>query len=286
MQSYRSILQSVVCVGAVSLGAMALPAQGSVIALEQFDYTAGTDNLGTFNGGTGWSGGWKNDGALTVSSTADVQASSLAAPTGYLGTPAGGSVIETSVLAYRALASDIHFDIDQDYYVSLLTRRSGTAKSMSVQFMSSATNTVASFGNSTGGTLFVGGIGSNVNGAGPRIGTGATPQDSNTFLWVFKISAKQTGNDQFYLKTYKVGGAESVGTTEPTSWEVTGNAGASNSTVANRIGIVTGSGQTLEFDEIRIGTTWQDVAAVPEPASMSLLGLAGVALLGRRRGKA
>jgi len=37
-----------------------------------------------------------------------------------------------------------------------------------------------------------------------------------------------------------------------------------------------------DFDEIRVATTWAEVA-VPEPASLGLLGLAGLLLLGRRR---
>jgi len=39
-------------------------------------------------------------------------------------------------------------------------------------------------------------------------------------------------------------------------------------------------------DEIRIGTTWGDMLIVPEPSSLSLLAVGGLALLLRRRAKA
>jgi hypothetical protein len=40
---------------------------------------------------------------------------------------------------------------------------------------------------------------------------------------------------------------------------------------------------SMLVDELRIGTTWSDLTAVPEPASMSLLVLGGLALGARRR---
>ena len=44
-------------------------------------------------------------------------------------------------------------------------------------------------------------------------------------------------------------------------------------------------GQTSGFDEIRFGTTLADVTpgAIPEPSSLSLLALASLALLRRRK---
>ncbi|HZZ43614.1 MAG TPA: PEP-CTERM sorting domain-containing protein [Tepidisphaeraceae bacterium] len=44
----------------------------------------------------------------------------------------------------------------------------------------------------------------------------------------------------------------------------------------------TGAATTL-IDDVRIGTTWSDVATVPEPASLSLLGLGALGMLSRRR---
>jgi hypothetical protein len=47
-----------------------------------------------------------------------------------------------------------------------------------------------------------------------------------------------------------------------------------------------GEPQGIKIDEIRIGTEWADVAAVPEPASIGLLSLGAIGLLARRRRKA
>ena len=43
----------------------------------------------------------------------------------------------------------------------------------------------------------------------------------------------------------------------------------------------TGTG-TASWDEIRVGTTWADVTPVPEPSTLALLGLTGIAAIGYR----
>jgi uncharacterized protein (TIGR03382 family) len=49
------------------------------------------------------------------------------------------------------------------------------------------------------------------------------------------------------------------------------------------IGFAAGADATWTVDEVRIGSTFADVAPLPEPAAASLAGLAGLSLLGRRR---
>ena len=44
-----------------------------------------------------------------------------------------------------------------------------------------------------------------------------------------------------------------------------------------------GGSRWIEYDEIRLGTTYDDVTPVPEPATMALLGIAGLGTIIRRR---
>ncbi|HEY1684251.1 MAG TPA: PEP-CTERM sorting domain-containing protein [Tepidisphaeraceae bacterium] len=51
-------------------------------------------------------------------------------------------------------------------------------------------------------------------------------------------------------------------------------------------GVATNSNPNeVDIDEIRVGTTWADVTTVPEPASLSLLGLGAIAAMKRRRAR-
>lgn len=277
---------AVLVAAAISLGAIDLlgnAAHASLIASDSFSYNT-SETLGAQSGaGNGWGGGWMDNITLTTAATEPVQANSLTTPPNYLTTATGGSAggaANAGMVIYRALASSISLDVDQDIYFSILTRRSvGTqGRSMGIAFHEGSSAAKASFGNSTGGNAYVTSIGALQQTASSVIA------NNPTYLWVFKISAKATGNDQLFVQTYRSDPSpHTVPNTEPATWQVEGQPAVATGSLT-QLSIAMGTGAQLEIDEIRLGTTWQDVAAVPEPASVGAVGgLVGLALLRRRR---
>jgi hypothetical protein len=105
---------------------------------------------------------------------------------------------------------------------------------------------------------------------------------------VAKIVASAAGSDTAYLKVFGTGYSSQVPFAEPTTWDATVT--EITSAILDRIRIRIDNGNTAslpgEVDEIRIGTTWADVIGVPEPATISLIGLLGFAgLVVRKRAR-
>ncbi len=102
-----------------------------------------------------------------------------------------------------------------------------------------------------------------------------------TYFFVVKLVTSASEADVISLEVY--GPDDIVPLTEPVAWGATDT--ASVSTVLNYMRVDVGKGSTCgEMDEIRIGETWADVA-VPEPATLTLLGLGGLGVLIRRKRK-
>ena len=51
---------------------------------------------------------------------------------------------------------------------------------------------------------------------------------------------------------------------------------------AMNISLASWSATSGSWDEMRVGTTWADVTPVPEPSTLALLGLTGIAAIGYR----
>lgn len=116
------------------------------------------------------------------------------------------------------------------------------------------------------------------------IGGPVFQSDGMTHLMVLRFDLSNSGNDR--IRVY----LDPIGTIEPASAAADFSVGEF---LADRVGAITdftfGDTQKASaFDELRVGTTFADVAnlkAVPEPVSVVLLGWGaiGMLLLGRRR---
>ncbi|MEO5916252.1 MAG: autotransporter-associated beta strand repeat-containing protein [Luteolibacter sp.] len=243
-----------------------LGAQATQLAYEGFDYATGSGNLTTQNGGTGWNGAWQtvNNGS------ADVIASSLAAgassPTGYdlrsLGNSSNlpnnrrvGRSLNTSTTGpfgsrgYRDPNGRIGAD-GTTLYLSFMQQPDGTSAYYEFEFHRGDLGDggrIAGIGNDTGTT--------NVNLRAPNgthsaIGAGSTAVN----FYIVRIDFKP-GNDDVYV--YR----NPTSATDPGL----GAATLTKTAVADMSfsGVSLGAfnnGRTVAHDEIRFGTTWDDVA--------------------------
>lgn len=259
-------------------------AHAALLAYEGFDYTTGT--IAGKNGGTGFAEAW---GSISGGGNINVVTTQL----NY--TDGNSNALDTlgnSVYIDRSTRSVSRL-LDQTYSSGVVWL-SFLIQPNSAIFGSDPQNTGSSF------RLVL------LSGTTERLQAG----NRNNSSTVYGISGfSQTGNStvsvlgntdvQFMVVRYEFGAAGSVHLfmnpdldTEPALVDadaaLTGIAAAMSfntirlQTLAADISTET-SRSRGRFDEIRLGETYFDVTAIPEPASLSLLGLGGIALLRRRR---
>jgi len=257
-------------IGCIVLLGMVSTIQASPMAYEGFDYSGTT--LAGANGGVGWNTSWKSDAALTTDSIADVQAGSLAAPAGLdtsgnhlaLILPGGQST------AFRGLASSAQLDlgVDATYYMSILHKRYNGGMLFGLNDASGNNVFAISLSSSGKYTMLLG---------ADSVSEGVATSTAGAYLTVIKIEASAAGNDQAsYIRYYET---QTVNT-EPTAWTLTSN-GIDLGSVGSTVKLFGGSDRTIQYDEIRLGTTWASV--IPEPTTLGLLGLVFRVLFGLRR---
>lgn len=283
--------------------------QANLIAHESFDYApkATNDTLpgGTgitgLNGGTGFSGAW-NDFAVStaVGRTGDlgtgiissdpitfVSAGNMTSPLSYTDTNGNelvtsGNQLRTSFgdgsVAERALPQTYGNDgetiwlsfLGQSYSNSNNRRWSGISLGGDLGYFGLAANNENTSANNANWSF---------------ANFGATPGDEE---FIDTGIAAGSGDPSFVLIRidYKAG-AEDIYMwvnplldVEPNILTADGSGSAALPTF-DRI-VVTGRWQS-DYDEIRLGTSFASVTPVPEPGSIALLALSGIALLARRR---
>lgn len=268
---------------------VACPARAALIAYEGFDYGAATEINGQ-NGGSGFAGAWASSPAIGLSAT------SLAYPTGASYTPVGGSISDATAggSATRMLSGSI--DASQEgltVYTSVLLNKLVTTASAGYGFFQFDSNSSVT----DAGTIYMGvGTGGVTFSAGDRADATPTMAPTGgaiglTYLMVRKIIFHAgTTPDEVFLKVYTP--TDTVGS-EPTAdagWSAVSHADAGNkwSAIYDRIRFDQGANARYALDEIRVGTTWSDVAyVVPEPSAMVMMAAGAFSLLmyGWRRRK-
>ena len=254
-----------VMAGLIFLLGLAGPSWAELIAYEGFDYAADSLLYPGRNGGTGWARQWVDYATPDSVIRSGSLPNTLVPSTGdYLDLePSDGGQI------YRQTSSALSLGEEVTYYMSYLIQPEIENAGRIYLNPNNWGNLWILLDNGKPGIY---------NGSADW-GEQRTPQ-TDAFLMVLKVVGHETGADEFYLQMF--GPSDTL--VEPTTWEMQTTATVAAKTAGCVIYIVGPSGDyraNYLLDEIRIGTTWNDVVGVPEPASLALL--AGGAVLGVRR---
>lgn len=243
----------------------AVSARGELIVHENFDYAAGP--LDGQNGGVGFAGAW----STTVW---EVRSGSLSFPAV---SPTGNYVQDTGSYpaeAQRLLRTPINFDTEGIHYLSVLLNKTdgGNASAEPLMvYLAQGSAAAASLGITSSEKLMVGADKTSLFTAGPAVPA------STTVLAVLKLATHADAPDQYYGWVFEPG--ETIPVTEPTTWDCSYSSSVAG-IVCDRLGMLSGNA-IGSIDEIRLATTWGEVAPAPEPGAglLLLVGLAGLVLL-------
>jgi hypothetical protein len=255
-------------------------ASATLLAYEPFNYTPGTSLVGTTTTGTGFTGTWSDTGSGGGTESFSVSSGSL--------TYSSLATADNSVTGITATSGTYPNDVE-----TLATPIAGpTATDTSVTtWYSVLIRTPSSVSNpggldivATGHTIFAGTSSSSAWGlsyvGGGNGSTGAsTISADTTYLVVLENVATYVSGAE--SDTWSLYVDPTVGQTSPGVAATVVN----TTLVAGKVtAIGMSSVKPYSWDEIRVGTTYASVTpAVPEPATLGLLLLAGGSLLLKKR---
>ena len=239
----------------------------ALIAFDSFEYDAGTDNLNGKNGGSGFTAGWSGTAGIQ-----EVRTPGSTYP--FLFTLGNKAFISASNQNSRNLTAGNIGTGDSTVWLSFIGQRVGVnnIRFFGLSFYEGDVNTPANerftIGENSNNNNDQWGVHFTNTGT-PRLDVAGTSVNTESLI-LARIDYHSAANDDFYLW---VNPDLSLG--EPSI----GSAGASSVGLQNvtfdRISIRggTASGGNIgeaNYDEIRIGNTFNDLMSIPEPASVLL----------------
>ncbi len=282
---------------ALIIGAVAMPATATLVAYDPFlsgdnrgagEYTAGSDMRTMGAAALGWVGtsGVDGFGVSHAGTTGNFQANATGQDSPAVTYEQGGRMQWIGVGNFpsdRNITRQLNpLPSSSEWYFSIMTNRLGWAD------VSTNTYAVGGFTNSSGSGLQVGyddTAGNNIPDLVLRMGgtnfvlEADAPSSANRFVLV-KLTINESGNDTVDVWV------NPASLTTSTPADLTFNSvNVSDSLTPFTQSKYESPGQSgvVYWDEIRLGTTFEAVTGIPEPGSLALLGLGGLALIARRR---
>jgi hypothetical protein len=275
---FRTTSCVLVGVALVALFASGSPVYATLIAYDGFGQSGTLTGSST---GSGFSAPWNASTAFSlVNSTLPRPSDVEAAHPGATGRVQFSNVQDQ--YAIRQLTTPVDLGADATYYLSFTMH---PAHELQVGFAKTPgwawTNGRLVAGMASGGHTWLWQP-HNETWVGTNMGATAYSKAVPRF-YVMKIEASSAGTDNVYASSFPV---DQPLLTEPTSWE-TALSGSSNGVFPYvQMRLNWAAAGFTGVDELRLGTTWGDVAsAIPEPSTFALLsfGLVGLVWYGRRR---
>lgn len=281
LMKFLSLVTTTVLVGLVC------PAFAAVLEEESFNYPSNSgESVNGLNGGTGWGGNQWSDSDMDVILASDGM--SLTYPAGLTLTPNGTRIeidgADSLAQATRNLGTTMNLGANsQTWYSSALFNRSAvTGESAGVSFLRTSDGAVRWFyGIDENGNFRVAVAPDQSTQRAISLFTAAA---DTTYLVVARIRTNTgpNGNDEVFLKVFAPGDT----VFEPASddaWDLRANGNSGVVLNQVRLDFTNTAGETNQFDELRVGTSFADVTGIPEPGSAVLLVLGGLVPLLRRR---
>lgn len=279
-----------------------LTTHGGVVAYDDFEGYAAPSDVDGLNGGSGWSGGWSKSLKLDAQNQPIGQARVVEKSLTAAGVDGGSNALELDATTGAGRAVSRQFARQtSDVYVSFLVRAENFGGNELINIYASDALTSAA-----GDDINQIGVGM-LNAAGNplmvRVGqswrAGATASQPISSQGMTSISGDTDPASTFlvvarFFKTsgiYKNGqlwvfdADDALPATTPSFAAQALDAPQTNTGI-QYISVRTHAlevGERLYIDEMRIGTDWASVVAVPEPGSLSMIGLGMIVALWRSR---